>query len=75
MQVVSKLTSKYQATIPASVREALGIKQGDSIAFDYDASGVRLRRAQPIDLIYAQALPATLEEWYSAADEMAYREL
>ncbi|MFM9912744.1 MAG: AbrB/MazE/SpoVT family DNA-binding domain-containing protein [Methylophilaceae bacterium] len=75
MQTVSKLTSKYQATIPQVVREALSLNQGDTVAFDIADGVVRLRRASPVDLIYAQGLSATLEEWHSPADDKAYSDL
>lgn len=42
----SRLTSKGQATIPADVRAALGLKPGDSVEFRLnDAGEVVLRRA------------------------------
>ena len=31
---MSKLTEKYQATIPAEVRSALKLQKGDSISFE-----------------------------------------
>lgn len=73
----SKMTRKYQATIPAPVREALGLKAGDSVAFDIlPGHGVHVRKAGPLDLGYAHAVEETLAgEWLSAADEEAYREL
>lgn len=33
MEVTSKLTSKGQVTIPKSVREALGLHEGDELVF------------------------------------------
>jgi AbrB family looped-hinge helix DNA binding protein len=73
---VSKLTSKYQTTIPAPVREALGLSAGDLLAFEVIAGGsVVVRKWTPIDLEFAQAVEATLEEWASAEDEEAYRDL
>jgi antitoxin PrlF len=71
----SKLTSKYQATIPEPVRKALHLRAGDAVAFDIENNQIRLRKAQPLDLAYAQALEGTLNEWESAADEEAYRDL
>jgi AbrB family looped-hinge helix DNA binding protein len=42
----SRLTSKGQATIPADVRAALGLKPGDSVEFRLnDAGEMVLRRA------------------------------
>jgi antitoxin PrlF len=72
---VSKLTSKYQATIPRPVRERLGVGAGDGIAFVIEGDRVWLRRAEPLDREYAQALSGTLGEWLSDADEEAYGEL
>ena len=73
--LASKLTSKYQATIPAAVREKLGVGQGDLIAFEISGGKVSLRRVTPADLEYANALTATLSEWNSGADNEAYRDL
>lgn len=72
---VSRLTSKYQATIPRQVRESLGLGAGDSVAFVIDGDRVWVRRAEPLDREFARALSGTLAEWLSPADEDAYREL
>ncbi len=71
----SKLTSKYQATIPAPIRRLLHLEAGDTIAFDIEGDDVRLRKARPLDLRFAQGLEGTLNEWVSEADEEAYRHL
>lgn len=71
----SKITSKYQATIPEPVRKVLRLKAGDAIAFDIEDSQIRIRKARPIDLAFAQALEDTLSEWETDADEEAYRDL
>ena len=71
----SKLTRKYQATIPEPVRTRLQLKAGDSIAFDLDRDEVRLRKARRVDMAFAGALETTLEEWGSQADEDAYGDL
>ncbi len=71
----SKLTSKYQATIPEPVRRALHLGAGDAIAFDIDDGQIRLRKARPVDLAFAQALDGTLSEWQTDADEEAYGDL
>lgn len=74
---ISRMTSKHQATIPAPVRKALGLKAGDGVAFDIvPGHGVHLRKAGPLDTPFAGAVEGTLaSEWLSAADEDAYREL
>lgn len=71
----SKLTQKYQATIPEPVRRSLRLSAGDAIAFDVYKGEVRLRKAQPVDLAFAKALESTLGEWSSPEDEEAYRDL
>ncbi len=72
---ISKLTRKYQATIPAPVRNVLRLEAGDSIAFEIEEEQIRLRKARPMDLEFAGALEGTLEEWNRPEDEEAYRDL
>ena len=72
---ISKLTRKYQATIPAPVRNVLRLQAGDSIAFEIEDEQIRLRKARPIDLEFAGALEGTLDEWNRPEDEEAYRDL
>ena len=72
---VSRLTRKYQATIPRPVRERLGVGAGDSIAFVLEEDGVRVRRAEAFDRELARSVSDTLTEWLSPADEEAFRDL
>lgn len=73
---IAKITSKGQTTIPQEIRTALKVVPGDYLAWDVGPDGVaRVRRVQPLDLEYLRAVEATLDEWSSAADEAAYREL
>jgi AbrB family looped-hinge helix DNA binding protein len=72
---ISRLTSKYQATVPAEVRERLGLKAGDALQFKLTPNGVVVTKATDQDLEFARALSGTLSEWSSAADEDAYRDL
>ena len=71
----SKLTKKYQATIPEPVRKILHLGSGDVIAFDIEDDGVHVRKARPADIMFAKALEDTMSEWASAEDEEAYRDL
>ena len=71
----SKLTKKYQATIPEPVRRLLHLEAGDVIAFDITDGDVHLRKGRSIDMAFTASLEATLTEWSSEADEEAYREL
>lgn len=71
----SKLTKKYQATIPEPVRRLLQLEAGDAVAFDIENNDVYIRKARPVDLAFAHGLEGTLNEWASEADEEAYRDL
>ncbi len=73
--VTSKLTKKYQATIPEPVRRLLHLEAGDAIAFDIEDENIHVRKARPLDLVFTQSLESTLDEWISEADEEAYRDL
>ena len=49
MKCTAKITSKGQITIPAEVRHALGVREGDTVIFEQDGDTVRVRprRAGP----------------------------
>jgi len=71
----SKLTKKYQATIPEPVRKLLHLEAGDAIAFDIDGDSIQLRKARSIDMAFVKGLEGTLSEWDSEADQDAYSDL
>jgi len=77
MRVVaaSRLTRKYQATIPADVRRALRLKQGDTVQFEIEGDHVTMRRQRPADRAYLRGLEANLSEWNSPYDDEAYGDL
>jgi len=53
----AKVTSKGQVTIPAEIREALGLEQGDMLAFETKADYVVVSRV-PTALEVAEQLDA-----------------
>ena len=71
----SKLTSKYQATVPEVVRKKLKLNAGDVIAFEIEDEIIKLRKARPIEIEFSSALVPTLSEWESENDEEAYNDL
>lgn len=73
--LVSKVTKKYQATIPQDVRKVLEIVQGDCVVFEIKSGQVVLKKAPSLDWNYLNAVAETLGEWESDADEEAYRDL
>ena len=42
MKCTAKITSKGQVTIPAEVRRALGVREGDTVIFQSDSDGMRV---------------------------------
>ena len=74
-RVATRLTQKYQTTVPRKVRELLGLQKGDVVVFELTDSGVSIVRAVPTDLEYLAALETTLSEWSSEADDEAFRDL
>lgn len=72
---ISKLTKKYQATVPAPVRKKLNLNAGDVIAFEIEDDAIKLRKARPVDIEFCSALVPTLSEWESQNDEEAYSDL
>ena len=74
-KLTSKVTQKYQATIPQAVREKLAIEKGDRVIFEIEDEKVVLKKLSPLDWEYLESVSATLSEWSSEADEQAYGDL
>jgi AbrB family looped-hinge helix DNA binding protein len=72
---VSKLSVKGQVTIPKEVREKLGVKPGDWIAYELENGTVSIRRVEPFDADFHGALTETMHEWNSKEDDEAFRDL
>ena len=47
MEQEAKVTSKGQVTIPKQVRQALRIRAGDTLIFETDGEGARIRPLRP----------------------------
>lgn len=73
--VFGKLTAKAQTTLPKEVREALGVKPGDTLVYRIAKGKVTLARAEPLDKAYLKALESTLSEWHSPEDSEAFDKL
>lgn len=66
--ITSRITSKAQTTVPQPVRAALGLKEGDELAYEIVGGRVTLTKVRP-----AQDDPfAAFDEWRGEADEKAY---
>lgn len=73
--LLSRLTIKGQATIPAEVRRALRLKPGDRVAFELNRGKVTVRRADTLDRAFLKLSEAAFEEWNSPEDEAAFCDL
>lgn len=70
--ITSRITSKAQTTVPQAVRNALGLREGDELAYEIRDGQVTLTKARG----GAQDDPfAPFEEWDSEADRRAYADL
>jgi AbrB family looped-hinge helix DNA binding protein len=74
-KLTSKVTQKYQATIPQAVRKKLDSGKGDRIIFEIEDDKVVLKKLSSLDWEYLESVSATLSEWSSDADEKAYSDL
>lgn len=70
--ITSRISSKSQTTVPQAVRNALGLREGDELAYDIRDGRVTLTKARAV----VQDDPfATFGEWDSEADRRAYADL
>ena len=73
--LTSKLSAKGQVTIPKEVRDRLGVKAGDLVAYEVRDGVATVRRVEPFDVDFHAALSQTLGEWATPADDAAFRDL
>ena len=69
---MSKVTSKYQVSIPKSLAEKLGIRVGDDLAWEEAAGALRARVAAPAK--EAMTLSERLRVFDAATARQAARE-
>ena len=70
-RLTSKVSSKAQTVIPREVRERLGLKPGDLLAYRYTENGVVIEKSEPAD----DDPFAVFTEWASPEDDEAYKDL
>ena len=73
--LVSKLTTKGQATIPSKVRKILGVEAGDSVMFIIADDTVTVKRAEPLDAGFLRLASESFSDWNSPEDDEAFRDL
>lgn len=75
MGIESRISSKGQTTIPAEVREKLGLHTGDRIAFiELEQGYLIIPRNRPVDVLFGAleeyAIPGTtIEDYHRAVGE------
>lgn len=72
----SKLTSKFQTTIPQNIRSLLNLEAGDQIIFEITQNKqVIIKKAMPTDIAFLHILESTLSEWNSKNDDEDFSDL
>ena len=71
----SRLTSKGQMTIPKRVRAAVGLETGDVLTVEVEDGVITMRKLRAGDAAERGAESGSLEEWASAEDDDAWRDL
>jgi antitoxin PrlF len=69
---LATLSSKGQVTVPKTVRDALGLRQGDTLQWDLEEGSVRVKVLRPVDRLFLEGVEANLQEWNSLEDEEAF---
>ena len=73
--LISSISSKGQATIPAEIRKQLNLLPGDKLTFSIEDNHIIINKLTSFDHSYHQALSTTLSEWNSPEDDEAYGDL
>ena len=72
----SKLTSKFQATIPKEIRQALKLQANDYVSFQVLKDGsIKIAKLKPLDREYYKSIESTFNEWNSPEDDDAFEHL
>lgn len=70
----SKLTSKFQTTVPQEIRKFLNLAWGDVVSFEIEKDKVVLKKVPAVDFEYLKSIELTLSpDWSSENDEDSYK--
>ena len=72
---LARITAGGQATIPKPIRDAVGLAEGDTIAFEVVGDRVVVRKVRSDSDGYLEGLTSIMSEWDSPEDEAAWRDL
>ena len=71
----SKITTRGRTTIPRRMRDAIGLREGDLVAFSHRGDHLVLRKVEVASGAHGDGVSGAMSEWESAADEDAWRDL
>ena len=71
----ARIGSRGRTTIPKTIRDAAGLREGDTIAFEIEGDRLQVRKVIPGRHEYLHGLGAMMGEWLSPEDEEAWRDL
>ncbi len=72
MKSISKLTTKFQTSIPKEVREKLSVQAGDYVTFEIKGNVVTLKKAENIDKNLLKLMQKNMQEWNSKEDDKQF---
>ena len=71
----AKIAARGWTTIPKSIRDAAGLREGDVIAFEIEGDRLVVHKVVPSRDEYLHGLGGEMGEWLSSEDEEAWRDL
>ena len=71
----ARIGSRGRTTIPKAIRDAAGLHEGDTIAFEIEHDRLLLHKVVPGRGEYLHGFGAMMGEWLSPEDEEAWRDL
>jgi antitoxin PrlF len=69
MKSLSKVTTKYQTSLPKEVRERLSVQAGDYVTFEIKGKVVTLRKVENLDKNLLKLMQQNMQEWNSKEDD------
>ena len=72
---LAKIGARGRTTIPKTIREAAGLREGDEIAFKIEGGRLVVHKVVPRRDEYEHGLSEMMGEWLSPEDEDAWRDL
>ena len=74
-EIVTTMTQKGQVTIPVEIRNLLGLKAKDKIAFSIDEDNIRLAPAKyTLETVYGVVKPINKPENFKKLKQIAIKE-